>query len=354
MKRCLDLAQKGISEVSPNPMVGCVIVYRGEIIGEGYHKKFGEAHAEVNAINCVIDKYKDKAPAMLKEAEVYVNLEPCAHFGKTPPCADLLISKGVKKVIIANTDPFSQVDGKGIAKLQAAGIQTETGLLALEAEKLNKRFFTRIRHKRPYIILKWAQTADGFFSPETPSQKWITGEAAKRLNFKWRTEEDAILVGKNTVLIDNPSLTARIPAGRNPLRVIIDRNLDIPNHYNIFNSAAKTLILNQKQTSTEGNIKYIEVEDMHFYLPQKISFQLYLMDIQSLIVEGGLQILDQFLKADLWDEIRIFESSVKWGNGTPAPQLNQVNKMDDNKVAIIHQEVGVDKLTIYTKLNTLD
>lgn len=322
MQRCLQLAKQGMGSVSPNPMVGCVIVNEGKIIGEGYHQKIGEAHAEVNAINAVINTYGDQAADLLKTATAYVSLEPCAHFGKTPPCADLLVKHQLKRVVIANTDPFEGVNGKGIAKLKDAGILVETGVLAAEASWLNRRFFTRIKKQRPYIILKWAETKDGFFAPKDAQQRWITGELAKQYSHQWRSEEDAILVGKQTTLVDNPSLTTRAINGKNPIRIVIDKDLNIPTTYQIYNSEAKTIVFNEHKTAVEANIHYVQMEDMHFYLAQKIAFQLYLMDIQSVIIEGGVKILNQFITAQLWDEARIFTGNTTWADGIKAPSIN--------------------------------
>lgn len=321
MQRCLELAELGIGNVSPNPMVGCVIVHENQIIGEGYHQQIGQAHAEVNAINDVLKNHGENAPSLLKSATAYVSLEPCAHFGKTPPCADLLIKHELKKVVIGNTDPFTAVNGKGIEKLINAGIEIATGVLASECSYLNRRFFTRINKQRPFIILKWAQTANGYFAPIGNVQQWITGPLAKKINHKWRGEEDAILVGKNTALVDNPQLTNR-NGGKNPIRIVIDKNLTIPITHHIYNDEAKTIIFNEIKTDVVNNIHYIQMEDMQFYLAQKIAFQLYLMDIQSVIIEGGAQILNQFINADLWDEARIFNSKTNWKEGIIAPKLN--------------------------------
>ena len=342
MQRCLDLAKLGMENVSPNPMVGCVIVHENQIIGEGYHQKIGEAHAEVNAINDVFKNYGDKAPTLLKNATAYVSLEPCAHFGKTPPCADLLVKHQLKKVVICNKDPFSGVNGKGVEKLKTAGIEIVTGVLAEQGSYINRRFFTRIKKQRPYIILKWAQTANGFFAPIDNIQKWITGSLAKQLTHQWRGEEDAILVGKNTALIDNPQLTNRNTDGKNPVRIVIDRNLAIPSAHYIFNDAAKTIIFNEIKTEVINNIHFVQMEDMQFYLAQKVAFQLYLMDIQSVIIEGGLQILNYFIKADLWDEARIFTAQTIWDKGIEAPKLN------GNIVK--HLTVETDRLTIIQHL----
>lgn len=339
IKRCLELAATAIGNVSPNPMVGCVIVVNDKIIGEGYHQQFGLAHAEPNAIKAVIEKYGDEAENLLKQATAYVNLEPCAHFGKTPPCADLFVKHQLKKVVIGNRDPFSGVDGKGIEKLKNANIEVVSGVLDDECRYFNRRFFTRIQKQRPFIILKWAETANGYFATSDSHQKWISGKLAKRLAHKWRTEEDAILIGKKTAIIDNPHLTAREWPGKNPVRLIIDKHLQIPKDNHIFNKEAKTIILNEVKTDVVDNIHYIQMEDMHFYLAQKVAFQLYLMDIQSVIIEGGAHILNQFLEANLWDEARIFKSGNSWAAGIPAPTLN----------GDLIEEVTIeaDKLSIY-------
>jgi len=338
MQRCFALALKGMGAVSPNPMVGCVIVREEQIIGEGYHQQFGQAHAEVNAIRDVFEKHGDKASDLLKEATVYVNLEPCAHFGKTPPCADLLVRHQVRQVIISNTDPFPAVSGKGITRLKEAGITVQTGLLEREGAFLNRRFFTRIRKQRPYLILKWAQTANGYFAPVPVAQRWISGSQAKVLTHQWRAEEDAVLVGKNTALTDNPQLTNRLSSGKNPVRVLIDKKLEVPLSHHLFNAEAKTLVFNAYKTEVNDHVHYIQLEDMTYYLPQKIAFQLYLMDMQSVIIEGGKNILDQFITADLWDEARIFTSAGNWDNGIPAPVVS----------GHIYEEtlVGDDKLTL--------
>lgn len=339
IKRCLELAVLGIGYVSPNPMVGCVIVVDNKIIGEGYHQKFGEAHAEPNAIKAVFNKYGDEAEMLLKKATAYVNLEPCAHFGKTPPCADLFIKHQLKRVVIGNRDPFSGVDGKGIEKLKNSGIDVLSGVLNDECKYFNRRFFTRIEKKRPYIILKWAETANGYFANTNGTQKWISGVLAKRLSHKWRTEEDAILIGKQTAIVDNPQLTARDWVGNSPIRLVIDKNLQILASNHIFNTEAKTIIFNEVKTEVINNVHYTQMEDMHYYLAQKIAFQLYLMDIQSVIIEGGANILNQFLEAKIWDEARILTSANSWEEGIPSPQIN--GKL------IEQTNIGTDKLSIY-------
>ena len=343
MQRCIDLAYGGMGMVSPNPMVGCVIVHEELIIGEGFHQQYGQAHAEVNAINQVLANYGEQAAALLANATAYVSLEPCAHFGKTPPCADLLIKHRLKKVVIGNTDPFASVSGKGIAKLKDAGIIVEIGILCEKCAWLNRRFFTRIEQQRPYIILKWAQTSDRFFAPADASQKWITGPMAKQLSHQWRGEEDAILVGKNTAIIDNPQLTNRNADGKNPVRIIIDRNLSVPITHHIYNADAKTIIFNEVKTAVMDNIHFIQMEDMQFYLAQKIAFQLYLMDIQSVIIEGGVQMLNHFIAANIWDEARIFTSSKIWHAGIKAPEIkgNIIEKLT----------IGNDQLTVLSRTN---
>ncbi|WP_025144768.1 bifunctional diaminohydroxyphosphoribosylaminopyrimidine deaminase/5-amino-6-(5-phosphoribosylamino)uracil reductase RibD [Pedobacter jeongneungensis] len=339
IKRCLELAALGMGNVSPNPMVGCVIVLNDKIIGEGYHQQYGKAHAEPNAIKAVFDQYGDEAENLLKQATAYVSLEPCAHFGKTPPCADLFVKHQIKKVVIGNRDPFSSVDGKGIEKLKNAGIKVISGILDEECRYLNRRFFTRIQQQRPYIILKWAETANGYFATKDGHQKWISGALAKRLAHQWRTEEDAILIGKQTAIMDNPQLTSREWPGKNPIRLVIDKHLQVPQSNHIFNNEAKTIIFNEVKTDVADHIHYIQMEDMHFYLAQKIAFQLYLMDIQSVIIEGGANILNQFLSANLWDEARIFTSSNSWTDGVPSPTINGNLKE--------HIQVENDKLSIY-------
>ncbi|QJD98120.1 bifunctional diaminohydroxyphosphoribosylaminopyrimidine deaminase/5-amino-6-(5-phosphoribosylamino)uracil reductase RibD [Mucilaginibacter robiniae] len=337
MQRCLQLAQLGAGYVSPNPMVGAVIVHQGKIIGEGYHQKYGQAHAEVNAVNQVLQNYTD-AETLLQQATIYVSLEPCAHYGKTPPCADLLIKHQIPQVVVGCRDPFDQVDGKGIEKLLQAGHEVIVGVLEQECQMLNKRFFTHVRQQRPYIILKWAQTVDGFFAPDNNAQYWITGAEARQLVHKWRTEEDAVLIGTNTARIDNPQLNVRYWQGRAPKRVVIDRRLQLDPHLHLFDNAAETLIFNEIKTDIEGKNKFIALESFDYYVPQYIIYQLYLQDIQSIIIEGGARTLSAFIEADLWDEARIFTGTSKLGKGIAAPQILGTT--------IARQDVGSDQLEI--------
>lgn len=315
MRRALELAALGLGRVSPNPMVGCVIVHEGKIIGEGYHQAYGGPHAEVHAVDAVADQ------RLLKEATAYVTLEPCAHWGKTPPCANLLVEKGLKKVVIAAVDSNPLVGGKGIAILRDAGIEVVTGLLEREARWQNRRFFTQIEKKRPYVILKWAQTQDGFVARKDFSSKWISGSLSRQLVHKWRTEEDSIFVGKNTALYDNPQLDARDWVGKNPLRIVLDSRLELPETLNLFDRSAPTLCFNSKKSHVEDNLELVEVE--HEFTVAVLLKELQSRKIQSLIVEGGSHVLAQFISSGLWDEARVFTSQTKFGDGIPAPHLNQ-------------------------------
>lgn len=323
MQRCLELAALGLNSVSPNPMVGAVIVHDGLIIGEGYHRQYGHAHAEVNAVNDALSK-QTNAGELLKNSTIYVSLEPCAHYGKTPPCADLIIKHRIPRIVVGCRDPFEEVNGKGIERLQEAGIEVITGVLEEECKWLNRRFFTRVREKRPYIILKWAQTSDGFFAPVDGSQFWITGKESRILVHKWRSEEDAVLVGKNTVLADNPQLTVRHWVGKSPKRVVIDRHLELKRKLNIYNQSTETLVFNGVKTDIDGKIKYIALEDFDRFVPQYILFQLYLQDIQSVIIEGGVYTLNSFIEAGLWDEARIFTGKAVLGQGIKAPYITGI------------------------------
>lgn len=309
MRRCISLARHGAGNVSANPMVGAVVVYDGRIIGEGYHRKYGEAHAEVNAINSVKDK------ALLPKSEIYVSLEPCAHFGKTPPCADLIIEKRIRKVYVGCRDTFGKVDGKGIQKLRAAGAEVVVGILEHECLDLNRRFFTSVNYKRPYVILKWAQSLDGFIDKDFMPVR-ISNHQTEILNHKWRSEEDAILVGYNTALRDNPSLTNRLWAGKNPLRVVLDRDGSLPKNLRIFDGAARTVVLDFAGDDA----------------PQKILSALYEMKVQSVIVEGGARTHQMFIDAGLWDEARILVSPAMLGNGTRAADLRGGQVVDTQKI----------------------
>jgi diaminohydroxyphosphoribosylaminopyrimidine deaminase/5-amino-6-(5-phosphoribosylamino)uracil reductase len=341
MQRCLQLASLGAGHVSPNPMVGAVIVHKDAIIGEGYHQKYGQAHAEVNAVNQVITNFTNAAD-LLKQSTIYVSLEPCAHYGKTPPCADLIIQYQIPKVVVGCRDPFAQVDGKGIEKLKKSGVQVMIGVLEQECLNLNKRFFTRVQKQRPYIILKWAQTGNGYFAPVNGSQLWITGPQAKKLVHQWRSEEDAILVGKNTARIDNPQLNVRLWPGKSPKRVIIDRNLKLDKQLHMFDNSVETFVFNAHKTDIEEKTKYIALEDFDRFVPQYILFQLYLQDIQSVIIEGGARTLNTFIEAGLWDEARIFTGQTLLSQGIKAPvcfgQKTEEAVVGEDRLQIIYNQ----------------
>ncbi len=318
MLRCIDLAKKGLGSTYPNPLVGSVVVHNNSIIGEGWHHKAGEVHAEVNAIGSV------KNPALLANSTLYVNLEPCSHFGKTPPCADLIIKSGIKKVVIGTTDPDPRVGGKGIERLRAAGCEVVTSVLEEECASLNKRFFHFHLNKRPYVILKWAQTADGFIAPESREVKgkpvWITNTYSRQLAHKIRSEEQAILVGTTTVLDDNPSLTTRMWPGSSPLRVVLDRTLRIPLHSAIFDDRAFTLILTEKKGTDFGKAVF-RTMDFRNNLATQVAEILGKEGIQSLIVEGGRRTLQAFIDENIWDDALVFTGNKNFNGGIPAPQL---------------------------------
>src|SRR5688572_23494403 len=316
MRRALELARLGTGHVSPNPLVGCVVVHKGVIIGEGWHKKYGEAHAEVNAIESVQDK------SVLKESTVYVNLEPCSHTGKTPPCADLLITHQVKKVVVSNLDSNPVVSGNGIKKLRSAGIEVVTGILEHKGRELNKRFFTFMEKQRPYIVLKWAETSDGFIARKNFDSKWISDEFSRQLVHKWRTEEDALLVGMRTAQHDNPQLNVRDWSGRNPIRIVIDRFLKLSPRLNLFDGSQKTLCYNVLKHEEQNNISLIRIDEEDFLT--NLVHDLYKQKIQSVTVEGGAQTLQAFIDAGLWDEARIFVSPQTFESGINAPKLSGV------------------------------
>lgn len=326
INRCIELAQKAIGRTYPNPMVGAVIVHNQKIIGEGFHQKSGYEHAEINAINNVQNL------DLLKNSTIYVSLEPCAHFGKTPPCALKLKKLNFKKVVIGTLDSHEKVNGKGIQILKEADIEVVSGILQDEAKKLNKRFFTFHQKKRPYIILKWAESSNGFLDQEfLPTN--ISNSLAKQWNHQLRADEHAILIGKKTALNDNPTLTTREVFGKNPIRILIDLNLEVPQHFNIYNNEAPTLIFNEIKDEESGNIKFIRIEREN--LLQNLIKKLYEEGIQSVIIEGGGYTLQQFIDAQLWDETFIIKAENKIiKNGTPAPKFNynscQISNLRDN------------------------
>jgi diaminohydroxyphosphoribosylaminopyrimidine deaminase/5-amino-6-(5-phosphoribosylamino)uracil reductase len=325
MKMCIDLASKGFPKAMPNPLVGCIIVYRDKIIGTGYHQVYGENHAEVNAINSVEDK------SLLNDSTLYVTLEPCVHFGKTPPCANLIVQSKIPRVVIGSLDTFSEVNGKGIEALREAGVTVKTSVLEGECRALNKRFFTFHEKKRPYIILKWAKSSDGLIAPKNQTEPfWMTGKESKKLVHQWRGEETAILVGKNTVIIDNPLLTTREIKGDNPIRILIDKNLSLATNYAVFNNEATTLVVNESKESQ----RHVKV-DFNSFFPSLMK-ALHQRGIQSLIVEGGAITLNSFIASNYWDEARVFTSKKILGNGIQSPvielDINENTFIDNDKL----------------------
>lgn len=321
----MELGKKGLGTTAPNPMVGCVIVHDGKIIGEGYTSPYGGPHAEVNAINSIKDK------SVLSQASLYVTLEPCSHYGKTPPCADLITKHNIPEVFIGLKDPHDKVAGKGIQKLEEAGCKVTVGILEKECRKHHKRFLTYQEKKRPYIILKWAETQDGFMAPDNtkredkPEPYWITNPYSRQLVHQWRSEEQAILVGTNTVLKDNPKLNTRDWAGKSPIRIVLDKNLRIGPDFHMLDGSVKTIVLTQQTDATKyiDGVAY-EVLDFNKPMAQQVCDALHKQSISSVIVEGGTKTLQTFIDEGLWDEARIFTGAVRFGNGIAAPKLKAV------------------------------
>ncbi|WP_029034674.1 bifunctional diaminohydroxyphosphoribosylaminopyrimidine deaminase/5-amino-6-(5-phosphoribosylamino)uracil reductase RibD [Salinimicrobium terrae] len=339
INRCIQLAQNGLGRTYPNPVVGSVIVHNDAIIGEGWHQKAGEPHAEVNAVNSVKDK------SLLSKSTIYVSLEPCSHYGKTPPCSNLIIDSGIKKVIIGTADPFSEVAGKGIKKLMDAGCEVRVGVLEKECRELNKRFFTFHTKQRPYIILKWAQSSDGFLAPlplKNAERKpvWITGKYTQQLVHKWRSEEQAIMVGTNTAVADNPKLNTRLWQGNNPVRIVLDRTLRIPQDSHLFDGSVKTIVLTENP-SEKILPKNVIFETLNFQedLAQQVCEILFRHEIQSVIIEGGRETLQTFIDTNLWDEARIFTGKPHFREGIKAPEafgsLASETRVDEDHLKII-------------------
>jgi diaminohydroxyphosphoribosylaminopyrimidine deaminase / 5-amino-6-(5-phosphoribosylamino)uracil reductase len=327
IKRCIELGKNGLPAAMPNPSVGAVIVYQDKIIGESYTSTYGGNHAEVNAINSVKDK------SLLSKATIYVSLEPCSHFGKTPPCSDFIIKNKIPTVVIGTLDSNIKVAGQGIAKLTKAGINVIVGVLEQECREANKRFFTFHEKKRPYIILKWAESQDGFLSPESKKDAkpvWITNEYSRQLVHKWRSEEQAILVGTNTVIVDNPKLNVRDWHGKNPIRIVLDQNNRISKESLIFDNCAKTIQISNSIIDFSKNIAI------------QITEYLFENQIQSVIIEGGRQTLQTFIDANLWDEARVFVGDNTFSSGTKAPTITGKT--------IVKKTIKNDKLLIYSCL----
>ena len=318
MQRALELAAFGNGNVAPNPLVGCVIVHNEKIIGEGWHQKFGGPHAEVNAINCVNNKQ------LLAESTLYVTLEPCNHHGKTPPCVDLILQYKIPKVVIATLDVNPIVSGKGVARLKENGVEVSFGILAQEAQFQNRIFINFHKKKRPHIILKWAQSADGFIDKKREIGEkgsfQISGKAAQIALHQWRSEEAGILVGKNTALIDNPKLNTRLWAGNNPVRIIIDTNLEVPRTHYIYDNSVRTLIFNRLETRAIFSTQLIQLDFTKPVIPKILEYAAY-ENIQSILVEGGAYTIQQFIHANLWDEARVISSAINFRDGLSAPSL---------------------------------
>ena len=335
MYRCLELAKLGAGYVAPNPMVGAVLIYEKTIIGEGYHQKYGAPHAEVNCINSVKKEDKDK----ISSSVLYVSLEPCSHFGKTPPCADLIISNQIPQVVIGCRDPFKEVDGKGIEKLKAAGVKVIVGILERECQQLNKRFFTFHTKHRPYIILKWAETADGKIAGDGTNRLLISNEQTNRFVHKWRSEEASILIGTNTALLDDPELTTRNWAGPSPIRLVLDMDLRLPSTLKIFYGKQRTIIFNTVKHEEQDHLIYYQVtEDVNPV--HQIVNALYQLKIQSVLVEGGARLLQSFIDEEMWDEVRIIKNEeLKINNGLAAPEL--LLKKEKQEIKILNDSIKI-------------
>jgi len=352
IKRCLQLAANGRATCAPNPMVGAVVVHQGLIIGEGWHHKAGELHAEPNAIRSV------KNPELLKTSTLYVNLEPCSHYGKTPPCVDLIIAKKIPRVVVGCLDPFPQVCGRGVSKLRAAGIDVAVGVEEAACLELNRHFIRFHRKKRPYIILKWAQTADGFldFSRISSDRKQplkISTPFTQMLVHKLRTESDVVLVGTNTAILDNPALTVRSWTGKSPVRAVLDRQMVLPKDSVLLNGRNPTIVYTSKADKEEGNISWVHI-DFNENVINQILQDLYSRNLQTLLVEGGASTFASFLRMGLWDEIHTETSSQRIGHGISAPDLSGISlfekksmNFDDNsdvsrKIRIFRPSSGLN------------
>lgn len=341
MQRCLELAERGINGAAPNPMVGAVLVHNNRIIGEGWHQICGSAHAEVNCLNSVTEANRH----LIAQSTMYVSLEPCAHFGKTPPCANRLVAESIRNVVICNRDPFEKVSGKGIDILLKAGTRVQSGILEQQGRWLNRRFFHFHEEGRPFIILKWAQSADGYFAPANRSRKQLSGPESQMLVHKWRTEEQAIMVATTTAVNDNPVLTARKWEGRQPLRVVLDAALSVPETHELYNGQAKTLVINEKKSAIYSNVELERIPDTKNL--KSVLDTLKNRNIISVLVEGGATLLNNFLQSGLWDEARIFTSPIVLGNGIEAPSVKNATLREMFKA-------GDDNLTIFTRKNGLD
>jgi diaminohydroxyphosphoribosylaminopyrimidine deaminase/5-amino-6-(5-phosphoribosylamino)uracil reductase len=335
MQRCLQLALMGAGNTAPNPMVGAVLVYENKVIGEGYHQQYGKAHAEVNCINKV--SAADKG--LIGQSTLYVSLEPCAHFGKTPPCADLIIKNQIPRVVIACRDSYTEVDGRGIDKLKAAGVDVTVAVLEKEALQLNKRFFTFHQLRRPYIILKWAQSADNKIAGKDGAQIAISNAFTNRVVHQWRAEEAAIMVGANTALKDDPALTTRLYPGKDPVRLVIDRDNGLPSSLKIFDRTAKTIVFNETKEEEGAMLSFYKINNDEDSIPQVLK-KLYELHIQSVIIEGGAKLLQSFIDQKLWDEARVITNTgMTIGEGIAAPRLRHQQSATE--------KIGTDKIQYF-------
>ena len=324
MLRAIELAALGAGRVAPNPMVGAVVVHNDTIVGEGYHEKYGGPHAEVNAINAV------ENPEILPKCTIYVSLEPCAHHGKTPPCADLIVEKGLKRVVIGCADSFTEVNGKGIERLKAANIEVTAFILEDKARELNKKFFTVQEKKRPFVLLKWAETRNGLIDHQHGNKDavtWISAPEIQPFVHQLRAENDAILVGKNTVLADNPTLTTRAFAGANPLRIILDSCCELLKDRAVLSDGKPTVVLNTVKSEIQENLRFVQMEDMQ---PRSILFELHKLKVQSILVEGGAKTLQSFIDANLWDEAYQIIGQTTFESGTKAPNIQGTLIAEEN------------------------
>jgi diaminohydroxyphosphoribosylaminopyrimidine deaminase/5-amino-6-(5-phosphoribosylamino)uracil reductase len=337
MQRCIQLANRGRGYNAPNPKVGSVIVFDDQVIGEGYHKQYGEGHAEVNAVASVSPKHLH----LLAQSTIYVTLEPCFHYGKTPPCVDLILKHKIPRVVIACTDPFKKVAGQSIQKLEAQGVKVIVGVLEKEAAWLTRRFFTNVQEKRPYIVLKYAQSKDSFIgNPE--EEVAISNLISKRLVHQWRSEETAILVGTNTALVDNPKLNNRLFFGRNPLRLVLDRQLRLPQNLHLFDGSIQTWVFTEQTDCPEwDNVSFVPVL-FDENLVTNILEYLYQHKIQSILVEGGSQLLQSFIDQNLWDEARVLCGNNFLKKGILAPKLPASSLVKEQQLANNHIKTYVN------------
>ena len=335
MRRCLQLAALGKGFAAPNPMVGAVLVHQGRIISEGYHALYGEAHGEASCLN----NLKPEDRHLLPECTLYVNLEPCAHYGKTPPCALRIIQEGIKHVVVGNNDPFSEVNGRGFQLLEDHGVQYISGILEQEGSWLNRRFLSFHQKQRPYVILKWAETQQGYFAPLNRSRYQMSNKHSQQLVHKWRTEESAILVGWQTAMTDDPQLTARLWKGRQPLRLVFDRDATLPRTLRLFNEEAATWVINRQHEREEGHIRYIRLDFSQDILPQ-LMVRLHEASVLSLMVEGGARLLHTFIEEGFWDEARVFRTPDLLEQGIHAPALTHAQP-------ILSTPLDTDMLHVY-------